>query len=133
MRRKIRFVLPQSVVAITGLAVIRCISNPYSACRVEFNVAREVEQISVSSDKRRDVVAVPLCADAAVGSVDVLRIASPVGDTDPGDGCRMFWINPGRRREARIAPSEAFGLASGSKLGSLLQKSGKVHGCVHSS
>ncbi len=79
--------------AITCLAVIHCTSNPYSACRVEFNAALEEEQISVSLDKRGVVKAVPLCTDAAVGSVDVLRKASPEGDADPGDGYCMFWIN----------------------------------------
>lgn len=69
---------------------MRWIVNHGSAYRIEFNVALAAEQISVGLDERGLVTAVPELTGVAVGPIDVLHIASPEGDDDPGDGCCMF-------------------------------------------
>lgn len=88
MRRQVRVGLPQRVMAITGPAVVGGVIDHGGAHGVEFNVALAAKQIGFGLDQRRLVAAIPQGAGASVGGVDVVHVATPEGNDEPGDGLR---------------------------------------------
>jgi hypothetical protein len=80
----------QGVVAIAGSAVVRRVIDHGSAHGVEFYVAPAGEQINLGLDEGGPVTVVPQSASAAVGGVDVLNVAPPERDDEPGNGFCAF-------------------------------------------
>ena len=77
--------LPEPIGAVAGPAVVRRLLYHRRAHGIEFDVAHAFQQVGLGLDQGGLVPAIPQCAGAPVGGVDVLHIAPSEGNDQLGD------------------------------------------------